>query len=308
MQKLIGARRTLQRVRSWLERLKPPVTARTPYFYKPRALSRPSAYIGDNLVLTKTVYGHKMCVESRSIMGAHILLDGHWEEYIVRHLFKYVRPGMRVVDVGANHGFYSLMLAELVGPTGHVFAFEPLPNLVELLRRNLELNAFQDRSTVVPKVLHAHSGTFAFVTDASYGNGTVTGHTALDANSASGQRHPGQPDHTRVEGVSLDEFLAGDPRPIDFMKIDAEGAEPLIFRGMQELLNRGRPMTIFCEYFPPLLTALGNDPFEFLNEITAHGFRISEITPRGIRKLTTWTNLSRTDCQMLLLVRGEVAR
>lgn len=75
--------------------------------------SRPIAYLGNNKALTKTVFGHKIVVDTRDMsLAPHILLDGEWEAWIVRVFLTFVKPGMNVIDVGSNVGFYSLLAAE----------------------------------------------------------------------------------------------------------------------------------------------------------------------------------------------------
>jgi FkbM family methyltransferase len=281
-----------------------PITIRNPLFNLATPPARPIVYVGDHLALTKTVYGHRMYVDTRALMGAHFLLDGYWEEWIVRHLRDYVKPGMRVVDVGANMGFYTLLLADLVGATGHVFAFEPQARLLDILRRNLELNGFEHRTTTVQKIIHARSGTYDFVSVAKYGNGGITGNPATAESSAPEPGNLDKPTNVRVEGVSLDEYFAGDDGPIDFIKLDAEGSEPFIFQGMPELLRRQRSLTIFCEFIPPLLQCLNMDPRRFLEEIAAAGFQISEFTAGGITKISSLPALSEVKWAELLLVRN----
>jgi hypothetical protein len=66
-------------------------------------------------------------------------------------------------------------------------------------------------------------------------------------------------------------------RPVDVVKIDAEGAEPLIWRGMGKTLRRNRRIRVFMEFAPSLLLRAGSDPAEFLEQLTADGFRIQRV-------------------------------
>ena len=78
---------------------------------------------------------------------------------------------MHVVDIGATLGFYTLLLADLVGPTGRVTTFEAQPALFDILGRNVELNGFQDRTTLVQKVVHEAAGIYPFASFDRYGTG-----------------------------------------------------------------------------------------------------------------------------------------
>src|SRR5580693_5946929 len=65
---------------------------------------------------------------------------GSWEPEVVRSIQSHVKRGMRVLDIGAQSGFYSLLLSRLIGPEGLVFAFEPLPANYRILEENVSLN------------------------------------------------------------------------------------------------------------------------------------------------------------------------
>src|SRR5215469_1379591 len=81
--------------------------------------------------------GYKMRVEwARYRCFAY----GSWEPELIELVSKTVKSGFNVVDVGAHIGYYSLLFSRLVGPTGHVIAFEPVPKNFEFLSENLELN------------------------------------------------------------------------------------------------------------------------------------------------------------------------
>lgn len=277
----------------------PPVTPSNPAFDLANPPVRPMVYIGDHLALTKTVYGHKMYVDTRSQMGACFLLDGYWEEWITRHLREFVRPGMRALDIGANMGFYSLLLGDLVGPNGRVIAFEPWPHFFQILRRNLEINGFLGRATLERKSVHAVSGRQELSFYEDYGTGSVGASTQQLEEPGTF----GTPCSLQVESVSLDDYFATDLGPIDFIKIDADGSEPFIFQGMKGLLRRDHPLTIFCEFSPTLYRTFGVDPQAFLEELTAAGFQLSEFVPEGIKEVRSLPALLNSTWAELLLVR-----
>jgi FkbM family methyltransferase len=161
--------------------------------------------------------------------------SGKTEASLQRALERLLEPGSVFIDIGANVGFFTLLGARLVGPSGKVIAFEPHAENVQRLRRNVELNAFSNVEVIVKAV-----------SDAS-------GHRFLDA------RHPATAallpaNHSRpgdglacVEATSLDDFLATRPDlDPDVLKIDAEGHEVEIVRGMLTLLRR-RDVVLLCE-------------------------------------------------------------
>ena len=113
-------------------------------------LRQPQTYLGDHTLLMQTIFGHAMYLDSRDIsLTPHLLRQGCWEPDVTRFFLRIVKPGMRVVEVGANVGYYTLLACSLVGPTGRVTAFEANPAAVTLTRRSLLVNGFRDRATIV---------------------------------------------------------------------------------------------------------------------------------------------------------------
>jgi len=133
------------------------------------------------------------------------------------------------VDAGASIGFFSLLAARLVGPTGRVIAFEPQPAAAASIRVNADLNSF-GQITVVEAALSSASGTGVL-----HGLGTATARLSAEE----------QPGGLPVELVSLDDFLAARPGLVpDLVKIDVEGHEPDVLAGMTRTLEDHRPAVL----------------------------------------------------------------
>jgi FkbM family methyltransferase len=155
---------------------------------------------------------------------------GSYEAAKQRKVIEGVRPGMVCWDVGANVGFYTLLLAELVGRSGRVFAFEPVPHNVELLRRHVEMNGYQN-VRIFPCALGDFDG------DAGFDPGTnkAVGHMA-----AGGQ--------LKVSCQRADTLLAaGEVEVPDVIKIDVEGAEGGVLRGACTAMQN-RPMVFLATH------------------------------------------------------------
>ena len=147
---------------------------------------------------------------------------------------KHLDRGGVLYDVGANVGFFSVIGARLVGEEGSVVAFEPVGANARLVRRNAELNGFA-KIDVIEKAVSDRSGTGELVI-AAYSGGSALSTTAPppDATSA-----------VAVDLITLDEFVdAGHPAPT-LVKIDVEGTEIEVLRGMETILRRDRPVVIF---------------------------------------------------------------
>jgi FkbM family methyltransferase len=212
-----------------------------------------------------TVDGRRMYVDTRDEGVTRLLLErGVIEPSITRLVKRLVAPGMTVVDVGANLGYYTLLCAELVGPKGQVYAFEPVPYNAELLNRSVGANGYTNVTAVAKAVSNATGVTTLHLDAGNFGNHTIV----------SGINAPSDGEVV-VDTVSLDEFFDASRR-IDFMKIDVEGAEGLVAAGARRLLAQTRAR-IVMEVWPFGERRLGTDPEELLNALRGYGFDIKLI-------------------------------
>jgi FkbM family methyltransferase len=161
-----------------------------------------------------------------------LFFRGEGELAVQRALAECLRSGMVFYDIGANIGFFSLLGARLVGPTGRVFAFEPEPALLPRLRENIERNGLT-QITTIGKAAAAVSGETPFEpADPRRSPDFGLGRVRENAGSTTLQ----------VPAVSLNDFVMDHPWP-DVVKCDVEGAEVDVLRGATRLLRTRR--TIF---------------------------------------------------------------
>ncbi len=165
----------------------------------------------------------------------HDYFQGTVEPEVQQRLVEHLRAGMTVYDIGANIGFFSLLAARLVGPSGHVFAFEPEPALVPRLRENIARNGCR-HIEVVEAAVSRHTARVPFARasaerTADYGLGRVS------------EEH--SPATITVAAVALDDFVREHSLP-DLVKCDVEGAEVDVFCGATQLL-RARKTIFLCE-------------------------------------------------------------
>jgi FkbM family methyltransferase len=194
-------------------------------------------------------------------MAAFHALRGVMEPGLVRRLQELLQPGMVFVDIGANIGVMTLHAAVRVAPNGKVHSFEPTPRTFQILRDNIQVNGLLESGLIE---LHC-----AAVSDV-VGEAKLSvycddsGHNTLFG-SASDSR-------VAVNTVTLDSVLAH--TRVDLVKIDAEGAEPLILRGMRNILDTNTQMVILLEFAPTNLRRAGVQPALFLEELQSAGFAI----------------------------------
>ena len=155
---------------------------------------------------------------------------------IVQHL---VRPGDRVIDVGANIGYVTSLLSRYVGPDGRVFSFEPVPETHALLAHSLQKLAIgnvetfrcalsSEPGTAVMEIPHFPEG----------GENFYQSHIVDDGQARAGRRA------VSVELRRLDDVLSEHLDSVAFMKIDVEGHELAVLGGARALLERSRPALI----------------------------------------------------------------
>jgi len=226
-----------------------------------QAGARPSARVN-------TAEGFSIFVDPSDFAVGHtIALDARYEPEVtatVRHL---LRPGQTFVDAGANIGWFSLLAASLVGPSGRVIAIEPNPLNVALLRTSAKDNGFDNIDAVAVAL------------------GESTGAVALETDGSNGRVIPvaGPPDRPVaasfvVASQPLDSVLAeaGAGR-VDAIKMDVEGAEPMVLRGAAATIERDRPV-IVSEFYP---LALESSPWGsaggYLRQLRDGGYRLSVI-------------------------------
>ena len=210
--------------------------------------------------------GHLLYVEPHDrAVGARLRRRGVWAAAETELCKREIKPGMHVLDVGANIGYFTLLFARLVGPTGHVHAFEPEPRNFELLQRNIARNGYTN-VTAVPKAVSRTSGSQRL-----YKSPDNLGDHRL-AHGTAGR------DSIDVSVVALDELLPGDAR-VDFIKLDIQGAECAAVQGARQLIARSTPLCLITEFWPAGMRAFGDDPEQYLQELSALGFGIAIIAP-----------------------------
>ena len=225
-----------------------------------------TAYLGKGVVLARVLGHHKMFLRSSDRgFACHVMLDGYWEMWLTQFLAQRLKPGMTAIDVGANFGYYTLLMGEAVGEAGRVVAVEPNPDAASLLQESVSLSGHLARTRVVPQALGASTGrAWLYAPDGEPKNASLVGQPDLPGGTT-----------LEVATVTLDEVALGYPR-VDLVKIDAEGGEQGIVAGMQQLIARDRPLIVL-----EFNAARYADPAAFLDGLLAHYGSTVELRPTG---------------------------
>jgi len=186
------------------------------------------------VVRCRTADGRDFLVELSSSPGMYdtVYFLGEYERFITRIISSMVWPGDRCLDVGANYGWYTLLMSHLSGTAGEVHAFEPVPETFRMLRRNF-LTAGSPPNIVLNNMGVADASGRASMHVFA---GLPHGHSSLS--------DMGRKDFCTVECdlTTLDEYLGNRPgAPIHFVKCDVEGAELKVLRGATSLLRQPVP-------------------------------------------------------------------
>ena len=183
-------------------------------------------------ILRGLAAGYRIYVSPAEHLG---YLIGTAEPHLQKIIKKHVRPGDVVYDIGANIGYVSLSLAKQVGATGKVIAFEPVPQSIACLRRNVQINRLDNVQILE---LAASDG---------LGKATIRIADNLSTASLVWHRHDPSAASLEIATVSVDELVeSGALRTPRFVKIDVEGAEDKVLLGMRKTLVAARPV-LFVE-------------------------------------------------------------
>jgi len=192
-----------------------------------------------------------------------------------RVLKKMLRSGDVVIDVGANIGYFTLLAASIVGPKGRVHAVECSPDTLAVLETNVRKNNLQNVK-IHPVAAAKERGTLNL-------NVTAIGLSWIEPHA----NWPGSEGGRRtmsVPAVPLDEMIQS---PVHFVKIDAEGVDLDVLKGMKHILAENPRISVIVEWAPPLLAEAGRDPLELPRWLQEAGFRnICLLDEQGQRQRT----------------------
>ena len=225
-----------------------------------------------NHALARVLGRYKMYVDPQDFgLSPHLILDGYWEMPTTEAIVQCLRPGMIAADVGANVGYFTMLMADLTGPGGKVIAFEPNPAMAERIKRSAYLNGFSNRIDIYPVALDCEHRQVSFLMPSDEPkNAYIRPYEGLELTGA-----------VILEAERLDS--RAEWREIEFLKIDAEGAEENIWAGAAGLRTADRLKTIILEFQPGRYSSA----VAFIKNICAWGFTLEWIDPaNGIQDIS----------------------
>jgi FkbM family methyltransferase len=245
--------------------------------------------------------GSRARVRTDDSIGRVLAISGVWEPHVTAAFARSLQPDDVCVDVGAHVGYYTLLASKLVGPGGHVYAFEPSPANYRDLVANLELNgATNVTARNVALALEEGSGVL------NEGPGTNTGRATLRVPQV--ERDAGWPQVTVEVRTAISELPGDDLPRVRAVKIDAEGYELEVLRSLVPVLELGRPLSVFLELTPGWVE---HDDLAWLEETwrkygftpyaLRSGYTVEELFPAHVEPPVELKGVPPEQCDILLV-------
>jgi FkbM family methyltransferase len=222
----------------------------------------------DCIVMTETHDHLRFFFSVRDTFVGFPIAVGVFETDVQEALQRLLRSGMNCIDVGANLGYYSIRFAAAAGEAGHVYSFEPDAFSFALLRKNTAENRKEKIISIYNVACGDKDGEVTLCRDANPANygGMFVRDAGTDAREAAA---------TTVPVKRLDSVIPPGVR-IDLVKLDVEGYEPFVLRGMRRIQRESSPI-LLCEFNTRALQSHGSDvPEQFLAELRGLGYSVYE--------------------------------
>lgn len=221
--------------------------------------------LGADLALTRLRNGHTMFVDPQDeTISAHLIAHGVWETSVSRMVRRLVGRGQVAVEVGANLGYYTLILARAVGPAGRVIALEANARLAGLAQRSIDFNGYGPRVRLLAQAASDRPGALSFMSSRRSGG---SGHLLVPESAIAEDQVV-----TVVDSVRLDDVTEGQ---VDFIRLDAEGSEPLVLKGAARLL--AHPDIVVCMEWSVVQMRSRTSVPDFVDWLSGQGFRFWRI-------------------------------
>ena len=215
-------------------------------------------------VIIDSADGRKFKADLTDGMYNALYFTGFYEKNETLYFRNVIKPGEVVLDIGANFGWYTTLFSELVGKTGKIVSFEPVPRIYRELLENIALNDPLKNITAIQTSLGDREGTVTINTF----QGLSHGHSSIST--------LGREDYTTCSvpmttlDACIDDHLNG--RRIAMIKMDVEGAEMMVIRGAEQLLRNAADVRIMFEINSETASAFDYHPTDIIKTLEGYGF------------------------------------
>ena len=240
-----------------------------------------ATFMGQGLVLVKVVVGGAQiaCLVPADdrLISPWFIVSGAYETDLTDHFLRTLRRDDHCLDVGANFGYFTLLFGRFC-PAGRIYGIEPDGRMFRIARDNVHINGFGGTTNMLH--VAACEKRRAVTLHRRVGR---PGNTSIATPSEEFLKHIGEkPSETfQIPGLPVDALLERMGGRVDVMKVDVEGAEPLVLAGASRLLVTNPGVQIVLEWSPGQMRAASFDPGEFLGGLAAKGLRFYTLGSRG---------------------------
>jgi FkbM family methyltransferase len=253
--------------------------------------------VGEYRNLYKLPSKKLMLLNKSGYIDNQIIQRGVFEPKSTALVNQFVKEGDVVIDVGANIGYYTIMCSELVGHSGHVYAFEPTQHFGKVLKENLSLNNVANVSVF------------------DYGLSNVATSVTIDIGPSSATLHSPQGydevvNNEQIRLIPFNDFIKDNNlNRVDFIKIDVDGHEPYFFEGAWDVLDLFNVVILFEISHLHYLEA-GIFAWDFYEDIVGRGYNIFH--ENGLKKINTRNEFLRncadfsSSCNIIITKRKEL--
>jgi FkbM family methyltransferase len=229
-------------------------------------------YAGADRALARLASGEYICVDTNSLDAIDYLLGWDMEVDVLPVFRSFLEPDSVVLDIGANFGLYTAISATSMRDRGRLYSFEANPHTFDLLKRTLYANRLAHRPNVT--AVNALVGETAGRGSLHYLPEFLGGATMTDVGQWGKAKRS-----IELDIITIDEFLPAG-LAVDLVKIDVEGHEPFVIRGMQQTIRRSPNIRIFIEFVEAFLSHTVSAD-RFAAEIEGLGLRICRVLSRS---------------------------
>ena len=218
----------------------------------------------NKFIITNTFWDRKMLVVLPEVVSSDIHRFGFIESNVARSIIKFVSKNDVVIDIGAHFGFFTLLMADLVGPYGQVHSFEPIPSTYKVLKKNVSNleNIQLNRKAIWRFNEQLYLNDYGLNSSAFNSYREPRGITKINVN------------RVKVNAIKLDDYIKNKRINPKFIKIDAESTEFEVLLGMDFILKYLKP--VICLEIGDLGVTGAKKSKNVIEHILNYGYEVFE--------------------------------
>jgi FkbM family methyltransferase len=215
--------------------------------------------------------GHTMVLDDKDSL--RLSINGIYEVEQTNYIKALLKEGDCVIDIGANIGYYALVMAKCVGNRGKVFCFEPDKTNFAILKRNVEANQYTDRVILFNDAVSFESGKIKlYISETNRGD-----HRIYSSDQSR--------EFIEINAVRLDEVNEVMNCNIKLIKIDIQGSEMIALSSMRKVIEKNKPILI-SEFWPQGIKMSGKNSDDYINYFISLGYTLNLLEANGLKKIT----------------------